>query len=54
MVVFGDRDIIKLEHSLEMYRLMNKGQFCILPYITHNVFSERHAPIDKIAIDFFF
>ncbi len=53
MIVSGDRDIIKLEHSVEMYRLIKKGQLCILPNTTHNVFDERPDLINKIAINFF-
>jgi pimeloyl-ACP methyl ester carboxylesterase len=53
MVVSGDRDIIKLEHSMEMYRFIKKGQLCILPNTTHNVFNERPDLINKIAIGFF-
>jgi len=53
MIVSGDRDMIKLEHSIEMYRLIKKGQLCILPNTTHDVFSERPDLIDKIAINFF-
>jgi pimeloyl-ACP methyl ester carboxylesterase len=53
MIVSGDRDMIRLEHSIEMYRLIKKGQLCILPNTTHAVFSERPEIIDNIAIDFF-
>jgi pimeloyl-ACP methyl ester carboxylesterase len=53
MIVSGDRDIIKLEHSIEMYRSIKKGQLCILPNTTHNVFTERPELIDNIAINFF-
>jgi pimeloyl-ACP methyl ester carboxylesterase len=53
MIVSGDRDIIKLEHSMEMYRLIKKGQLCILPNTSHNVFTERPDLINKIAITFF-
>jgi len=53
MIVSGDRDMIKLEHSVEMYRLIKKGQLCILPNTSHDVFNEKPYLIDKIAIDFF-
>ena len=53
MIVSGDRDIIKLEHSMDMYRLIKKGQLCILPNTTHDVFGEKPELIDQIAIDFF-
>jgi len=53
MIVSGDRDMIKLEHSIEMYRLIKKGQLCILPNTSHDVFNEKPYLIDQIAIDFF-
>ena len=53
MIVSGDRDMIKLEHSIEMYRLIKKGQLCILPATTHDVFNEKPELIDQIAIHFF-
>jgi pimeloyl-ACP methyl ester carboxylesterase len=53
MIVSGDRDMIKPEHSIEMYRLLKKGQLCILPNTTHDVFNEKPCLIDQIAIDFF-
>jgi len=53
MIVSGDRDMIKLEHSVEMYRLIKKGQLCILPNTSHDVFNEKPYLIDQIAIDFF-
>jgi pimeloyl-ACP methyl ester carboxylesterase len=53
MIVSGDRDMIKLEHSIEMYRLIKKGQLCILPETSHNVFNERPELINEIAIHFF-
>ena len=53
MIVSGDRDMIKLEHSIEMYRLIKKGQLCILPDTGHDVFNERPGLIDDIAIHFF-
>jgi len=53
MIVSGDRDMIKLEHSIEMYRLIKKGQLCILPNTSHDVFNERPELINEIATHFF-
>ena len=53
MIVSGDRDIIKLEHSIDMYRLIKGGQLCILPNTSHAVFGEKPDLIDQIALDFF-
>jgi len=52
-IVIGDRDMISIEHGLEMYRLIKNSQYCVLPNTTHEVFTERPDLINKIAIDFF-
>jgi pimeloyl-ACP methyl ester carboxylesterase len=53
MIVSGDRDIVKLDHSIEIYRLLKAGQLCILPNTSHDVFSENPKLISEIAINFF-
>jgi len=54
MLVFGDRDIIKPEHGLEMHRLIKGSQYCVLPNTSHAVFRESPDLINKITLDFFF
>jgi pimeloyl-ACP methyl ester carboxylesterase len=53
MIVLGDRDVISIEHGLEMHRLLKNSQYCVLPNTTHEVFAEKPDLINKIAIDFF-
>lgn len=53
MIVLGDRDDIIVEHGLDMYHQIRNSQFCILPHTTHEVFAERPALINQIAIEFF-
>lgn len=53
MIVLGDRDMISIEHGLEMTRSIKNAQFCVLPNTTHEVFSERPEWINQIALDFF-
>jgi pimeloyl-ACP methyl ester carboxylesterase len=53
MILIGDRDMVSIEHGLEMYRLIKNSQYCVLPNTTHEVFDERPDLINKIAIDFF-
>jgi pimeloyl-ACP methyl ester carboxylesterase len=53
MIVLGDRDMISIEHGLEMNKLIRNSQYCVLPNTTHEVFTERPDLINKIAIDFF-
>jgi pimeloyl-ACP methyl ester carboxylesterase len=52
LVVYGDRDAVKLEHGLELRNAIKDSQLCILPKTTHNVF-EKPELIMKIANDFF-
>ncbi|MFY9153338.1 MAG: alpha/beta hydrolase [Prolixibacteraceae bacterium] len=53
MIVQGDRDGIKIEHGIELFRNIGKSQLCILPNTSHFVFDERPDLINGIAIDFF-
>lgn len=53
MIVIGDRDMISIEHGLEMNRLIKNSQYCVLPNTTHEIFAERPEFINMIAIDFF-
>jgi pimeloyl-ACP methyl ester carboxylesterase len=53
LVVYGDHDIVTLEHGLEIKNAINNSQFCVLPNTSHEVFNEKPALIDKIAIEFF-
>jgi pimeloyl-ACP methyl ester carboxylesterase len=53
MIAQGDRDDIRLEHGVELHRLIPNSQFCALPNTTHDVFAERPALINNIALDFF-
>lgn len=52
MLVFGDQDVIKLEHGLEMYHALPKSSLCVLPNTPHEVFSANPDLINTIAIDF--
>ena len=52
MLVFGDRDVIKLEHGIELYRKISGSTICVLPNTPHEVFSERPELISSIAIEF--
>jgi pimeloyl-ACP methyl ester carboxylesterase len=53
LVTYGDNDIIKLNHGIEIKKALKKSQFCIIPNCSHEVFNEKPDLIDKIAIDFF-
>jgi pimeloyl-ACP methyl ester carboxylesterase len=53
MLVFGDKDVIKLEHGIEMYHAIPGSRFCVLPDTPHEVFSVKPELINEISIDFF-
>lgn len=53
LVVLGDRDVVTLEHGIEMKDLIKQSQFCVLPNTSHEVFKEKPALINQIAINFF-
>jgi pimeloyl-ACP methyl ester carboxylesterase len=52
LIVYGDRDVTKLEHGLHIYRTIKGSQLAILPNTTHNTFVEKPALISNLIIDF--
>ena len=52
LLVYGDKDAIKLEHGIEMYNTIPGSRFCVLPNTPHEVFRENPELINKIAIEF--
>lgn len=53
LIVRGDRDMIRLEHSIGIYRSLKKGQLCVYPNTSHEMPDEKGLILSKIAIDFF-
>lgn len=53
MILQGDKDAIRIEHAIELHRIIDNSQLCILPNTTHFVFNEKPELMNKIAIDFF-
>ncbi len=52
LLVFGDRDVIKLEHGIELFRKIVGSRLCVLPNTPHEVFSESPELISIIGIEF--
>jgi len=52
LLVLGDRDVVLLEHGIELFRTIPGSLFCVLPNTPHEVFRENPDLINKIAIDF--
>jgi pimeloyl-ACP methyl ester carboxylesterase len=52
LVVYGDKDVTKLEHGLHIYRTIPGAQLAILPKTTHHVFAEKPALISQLIVEF--
>lgn len=53
LIIRGDRDMIKLEHSVDLFRSLKKGQLCIYPNMGHEMPELKSEMLCRIAIDFF-
>lgn len=52
LIVYGDKDMITLEHGLHIYRTIPSSQLAILPNTSHFTFTEKPALISNLIIDF--
>lgn len=52
LVIRGDQDMIRLEHSIEIYRALKKGQLCVYPNVGHGMPELKSEMLCRIAIDF--
>jgi len=52
LVVSGDRDAIRLEHTLQIFHALPQGELCILPGTDHGTFSGRPEWINPIVSNF--
>lgn len=53
LVMAGDRDAIREEHTVRIYQSLPNAQLCILPGTTHFVSREQPALFMQIALNFF-
>lgn len=53
LIIRGDRDMIRLEQSIEIYRFLKKGQLCVYPNTGHEMPELKSEMLCHIAIDFF-
>ncbi|TDE15726.1 alpha/beta hydrolase [Dyadobacter psychrotolerans] len=53
LIIRGDRDMIKLDHSIKIFQSLSKGQLCIYPNTGHEMPDSKGEILCKIAIDFF-
>lgn len=52
LLVFGDRDLVKLEHGIELYHTISGSELCILPDTPHEVFSASPELFSTIGLEF--
>jgi len=53
LIMAGDRDAIRIEHTLEIFKNIPGALLCILPGTTHFVYSDRTQWFKEILYDFF-
>ena len=53
LVVAGDRDIIRPEHTLKIFQHIPNSQLCIIPGATHGAAWEQKDFFLKMMVDFF-
>lgn len=52
LLIRGDRDMIKLDHTISMFEALRHGQLCIYPNVGHEMPDEKGEMLCRIAIDF--
>ncbi len=53
LIMAGDRDIIRNDHTLEIFNNIPNGFLCILPGTTHGVYQDRKKWFIEMLYDFF-
>ena len=52
LIISGDRDIVKLRHTVEMFEAIADAQLCVIPGSSHFVPLEKPALFNQIALRF--
>ena len=52
LIIAGDKDVIREEHSVEIYQNIREAQLCILPGETHFVPASNPDVFNKIVEEF--
>jgi pimeloyl-ACP methyl ester carboxylesterase len=52
LIIAGDHDIIRLEHTVELFKTIKNAQLCILPGTTHRIMFEELETLNGIMIRF--
>lgn len=53
LVMSGDDDVVRLQHTVELYESIPDAQLCVLPAATHSVLKEHPKLTGKIISKFF-
>lgn len=52
LVIAGDRDMIRHEHSLALYRALRRGRLAFIPGASHSLLKEKPALANAVMMDF--
>lgn len=52
LLIRGDRDMIKLNHTISMYEALRHGQLCICPNVGREMPDQKGEVLCRIAIEF--
>ncbi len=52
LVMAADKEMVPIEHTIELFRAMKDGQLCIIPGATHFLLSEKPDMVNSIILDF--
>lgn len=52
LVVAGDDDVIRHQHTVALYEALRHGQLAVIPGASHGVFLEKPALLSRIVLDF--
>lgn len=52
LILVGDHDVIRIEHTIQLFNSIPGAQLCILPKASHFVLSEKPSMSNRIIADF--
>ncbi|SKB85967.1 alpha/beta fold hydrolase [Dyadobacter psychrophilus] len=52
LLIRGDRDMIKLDHTIAIFEALQHGQLCVYPNVGHEMPEEKGEMLCRIAIEF--
>jgi len=52
LVIAGDDDVIRHEHTIALYESLGQGQLAIVPGASHAVLREKPELLDRLIVDF--